>query len=200
MDDACVDAETQQLDTCNSSPSMRSQAQVCARFFPILKHAKVYRKTTSGFIRKASKGDHVRTILHGVLETEQTVKDDTSWVVKSPAAGETYVITEREFQANYEKMDAGSSSSACAQWPGYLEYRSKRHIRAHQVNENDIKFFQGDTIITQREATAHFIAPWGKPMLVALGDFLAMTHPEQDKIEVYRIERSAFEFTYEESM
>ena len=40
-----------------------------------------------------------------------------------------------------------------------------------------------------------FTAPWGEPMAVQPGDYLAATLPQL--AEIYRIERSAFASTYQ---
>ena len=198
---------------------MRTQAEVSAWFSPILQQEeKVYRKNVSSFIRQAIKGEVVVTVLNGVQETQQHVKDDTSWVVCGRAAGEQYILTNKEFQRDYQ-VDCGKDittttmmtdpADAIDPWllslhqEGFLEYPSKRRIWAHQVNDHDMKFFrQEQQQQEQGEAEAtHFIAPWGEPMLVELGDFVATTYPcdhDDGLVEVYRIERSAFHASYVE--
>lgn len=81
---AADDVTLQQHPNEETGCPIRSQTEVCAQFSPILKkEGKIYQKSASSRIRKATKGEHVVTTLYGVQETQQTVKDDTSWMPSS---------------------------------------------------------------------------------------------------------------------
>lgn len=183
---------------------LRPQAQVSARFAPLLrKEGLVHRKNVTSFIRRASKGEHIKTTIDGVHESEQTVKNDTSWVVCGRAAGEYYILTDKEFNECYDEKSATaikSHSSALDRRlhrKGFLEYRSKRQVWAHKVDEDDMAFFRygkkPDMLSSAQEA--YFEAPWGESMRVELGDFLVMQYPNGNE-EVYRVERTVFEYSY----
>lgn len=180
---------------------MRSQAEMIQHFMPLLREGGVYRKNVTSFVRKAQKGEHVVTELHGKEETRRTVKDGSSWVVCARSAGEHYVVTDRQFRESY---DAGSGRVIENTVPnaeklheeGFLEYDSKRKIWACKVDESGMRFVQDQGETSPIAECSQFMAPWDEPMRVELGDYLATTYGEEENMEIYRIERAAFGSTY----
>jgi hypothetical protein len=77
-------------EALDAPPPLHMQAEV------------LYRKNVTSFIRKAAIGEHVVTTIDGVQETEYKIENDTSLVVCGKAAGEYYVLSEQQFQDNYD--------------------------------------------------------------------------------------------------
>jgi hypothetical protein len=76
---------------------------VLERFSQLLrKEWKIYRKHVTSLVRKAAKGEHVVTTIDGVQETGYKIENAISWVVCGKAAGEYCVLSEQQFQDNYD--------------------------------------------------------------------------------------------------
>ena len=182
--------------------TVRGQDDVQERFVPFLHtEGKIFRKELSSYIRRAIKGEEVVTIISGVQEGKRMVDDDSSWVVCAKAAGETYVLNDKEFHESYNVDSAKmiSEDASNGQWlrqHGFLEYESKRYIWARAVDDEDMRWFRNGT---KKPDFAHFIAPWGETMRVEKGDFLVMQYVPNGKgnDEVYRVEKMVFGESYD---
>lgn len=192
-----VFANTHKLTT------MREQIEVQTYFGPMLKaEGEVFRKSASAFIRRAQKGEHIITAIDGKQESQNVVKDDTSWIVCGKVAGEYYVLTQANFDESYDASTAQpieiskdtSKHLRSLHEQGYQEYKSKRQVRARQVTSNDMVWFGRSD--TPDDSVAYFIAPWGEGMRVEEGDYLVMQHGGNND-EIYRIESNVFGETYE---
>lgn len=119
-------------------------------------------------------------------------------------------MSDRQFREGYD-VDSGRAIIDDAAVPnaeqfreeGFLEYDSRRRIWACEVDEAGMRFVQeqGETEQGGKAPLAEysqFVAPWDEPMRVELGDYLAATYRETDeeRVEIYRIERAAFDATY----
>lgn len=180
---------------------LHSQSEIQERFLPLLKQSKVYRKNVTSFIRKAKKGEQIVTELNGVTESRATAKDDNSWVVCARSAGEYYIVTDAQFRENYDQstareIDASYPSAAKLRCEGFLEYSSRRKIWAFEMDESGMRYLQRKGEEAALEEAAYFMAPWDEPVRVEVGDYLATTYGEEEKVEIYRIERGAFGSTY----
>jgi hypothetical protein len=185
----------------SAPPPLRTQAEVFGRFAPLLrKEGKICRKNVTSFIRRAVKGERVVTTIDGKQETQYKVEDNSSWVVCGKAAGEHYVLSEKQFLENYDTENVkdiltDSPQSKRLRQQGFREYRSRRQVWARKVDEHDMIFFRHGKQTTPDSNEAYFIAPWGESMLVEQGDFLVMQYPG-DNNEIYRIECSVFGCSY----
>lgn len=178
----------------------RSQIEVQTHFGPLLQaDQKIFRKSASAFLRRAEKGDHVITTVNGTVESENVVKDDTSWIACGKV-GEYYVLTQENFDESYDASSAQpidikedtSEHIRSLHRQGYQEYKSKRQVLARQVSSDDmIWLLQGEN-----DDAAYFMAPWGEKMRVEQGDYLVMQHGGTNT-EIYRIEQNVFRATYE---
>ena len=181
---------------------VRNQKSVQHRFLPLLrKEGKIYRKRVTSFIRQARKGEKIVTAIDGVHESQKLVEDNSSWVVCGKAAGEFYVLTDKEFHESYDASsqkrirNSQDPQTNRLRQQGYFEYNSKRYVWGRIVDEDDMKWFRqgADT-----PDFACFVAPWGETMRVENGDFLVTQYAANGKCndEIYRVERIVFEFSY----
>ena len=179
---------------------MRSQTELYSRFAPLLrKEGKVCRKRVTSFIRRGRKNEKIVTVIDGVHESENIVKDDNSWVVCGRAAGEFYVLTDKEFHECYDESTAkpisekGNPRIQKLHQQGFREYKSRRQVWARKVDEHDMSFFRhGQKDVME----AYFMAPWGESMRVEKGDFLVMQYPDGNE-GIYRVECAVFDYSYE---
>lgn len=180
---------------------VKSQKDVSDKFLNILTDGgKRYRKTSKSYIRKATRGETITTVLFGAKETENTVHDDDSYIVCGVSAFETYIITKEDFLKNY---DTSNHTQIKLELPpyqslhksGFREYSSNRTVLAHKVNSEDIVWFHSGMDNGHIESeSVYFFAPWRELMLVEEGDFLVTSYPADGA--VYRIDACAFENTY----
>jgi len=193
-----------QKPSANSSIKVKSQKEVSERYMKsMIDSAVKYRKKTTSYIRKGVKGEHVTTVLFGAKETEKTIPDDDHYVVCGQGAFETYSITKQEFLENYAAESSTQISNKLTPYQnlnknGFQEYRSRRMILVHKLNSEDMNWFRSGMGEEHNNSDMiHFFAPWDEQIVAKEGDFLATTYPPDGRAEVYRIEQSAFEFTYE---
>lgn len=192
----------------STPPPLRTQEEIIDRFLPILKNKEVYRKTVPSFIRKASRGEHVVTVINGVPATENTVNDDNSWLVCGQVANEYYPLSDKKFKAIYDTenpkpilVSHANPQHAFLRTKGFQTYRSKRRVWAHKVDESDMSFFRHSSPAASNDSPsaitneAYFMAPWGKPNRIELHDYLVLSYPDGED-DIYRIERTLFERSY----
>jgi len=206
IDKIIAQFQAHEVSTLNNI-QVPSQKEVSGRYMPILsKYGSKHTKEAASYIRKGIKGEIITTVLFGIKETENTIKDDDSYIVCGPTALEMYCITKEEFSRNY---DTSHPSEIKIKLPPYQElrklgfknYKSSRSILAHEIQQDDIKWFQS-TMTTKNNSSrdendeVYFFASWGEHQLVTKGDYLVTTFPLDGKSEVYRIERVAFQNTY----
>mmetsp|Transcript_981 Transcript_981/g.2492 ORF Transcript_981/g.2492 Transcript_981/m.2492 type:complete len:199 (+) Transcript_981:60-656(+) len=155
-----------------------SQAQMLKEFGHLLEQALLYHKTAYVLARPATPGESVETIVDGKVETRNTAKEGDMIVLNVNADGERYIAKRETFAKKYE--DAGGEADE----EGMKRYNPKGVIRAVEVSDTEMA-----------KIPAHsFVAAWGEEMIVEVGDFLALPHP--DGGEIYRIEKNAFGKTY----
>lgn len=184
-------------------PPLRSQAEVQNRFGPLLrKEGTVSKKSVTSFARKGVKGEKIVTCIGGVHETENTVENDNSWVLCGKAAGEYYVLLDKDFHESYDETTARPIREEATQMfrtlrqKGFLEYDSKRLVWARKVDEHDMDWFRhGRKQSKLSGPEVYFMASWGEPDRTEQGDFLVMQYPPGNP-EVYRIECGVFEASY----
>ena len=191
----------------------RSQEEIKNYYTPILKKkGTVCRKKVSAFIRKATKGEFITTTIAGVKETDNQVKDDSSWVVCG-LAGEFYILTQENLETSFDIENAkeikadGSISPGVAKrlcQEGYRVYQSKRKVWAYEVQKEDLQWFLpgNPSVSGKEEGEEHVVfgeAPWGSLMRIEPGDFLVTQYPWAEE-GVYRVERYVFFDTYEEEI
>ena len=135
-----------------------------------------------------------------MVETQNTVNDDTSWVVCGKAAGEFYILTNENLHESYNVDSAKLipktiPNSRRLRRLGFLEYSSKRFVWGHIVDAEDMEFLSNGK---DSHNIAYFVAPWGEKMRVELNDYLVTQHVPNGHgdNEVYRVERNAFEDSY----
>jgi len=189
-----------------ANEELRSQEEVRKRYAAILREERnIHFKSQSAYVRRAVKGEKILTVIDGIKETENTVKDDNSWVVCGKHYGELYVLTYMEFRDSYDlnsvkpiKIEEEKEESEHSLFlkrlkeDGFQEYQSKRSVYAHEVSDKDISWFNNGTCTHH---VAHFMAPWGEADRVEVGDLLVMAYPSSGD-DVYRIERNVFGQTY----
>ena len=185
------------LSKKSSKLTLRTQEEIIDRFVPILKKERIYRKMVRSFVRKASKGERIATIINGVTSTEKIVEDESSWVVCGQVANELYPLPSEKFEKIYDTQHPEDLSQTHPFYHqnGFKGYRSRRKIFAHRVDESDMNFFRHGSAAAAITEEAYFMAPWGTPTRVELGDFLALQYPD-GLDDIYRIERTLFEGSY----
>jgi hypothetical protein len=182
-------------------PTVRNQREVQTRFGLLLqREGRIFRKNVSSYVRRAKRGEQIVTAIHGVHESQKNVEDDSSWVVCGKAAGERYVLTDREFEESYdeesgEPIRADTPQSRRLRKQSFFEYKSKRFVWGHIVDDDDMRFFSFGADTPDFE---YFIAPWGESMRVEKGDYLVTQYVpgSEGNGEVYRVERIVFEDSY----
>jgi len=189
--------------TAPAPPSLRTQEEVIERFMNMLiMEKKVFRKNVPSFIKKAKKNQKITTTINGVPATECVVEDDTSWIVMGQVANELYPLTDEKFKLIYDyehpmPIPAGIPQHDFLVEAGYMEYRSKRKVFAHKVDESDMIWFRNNdndlSAATTKEA--YFMAPWGTPCRVEYGDYLVMKYPDGND-DIYRIQNDLFRCSY----
>jgi len=100
------------------------------------------------------------------------------------ADGERYTISITQFHRFYDHSHPEMGEPALHE-QGFRQYHPLGLISVHIVTENDITTFF---------PLKRFIARWDEPMVIHIGDTLAMPFPALD--EVYRIARHSFEASY----
>ena len=201
------DTESSRLAAGKDGRKVRSQSEVQERFVCVMKKKdSVFRKVESSYLRRALKGQKVVTVLDGVPETENVVRDDTSWIACGKTAGERYIIRGDKFDACYDAstaqpIDVGSETISPIlkrlHREGFREYKSKKKVWGHEISEDDMKWFHFDDRPPDGDdGAAFFVAPWGELTRVEIGDWIVMQYPEGNP-EIYRVERLVFYATYE---
>lgn len=182
-------------------PPLRTQEEIIDRFAPLLrKGGKVYRKSVPSFIRKATKDEHIVTVINGKVASECTVKDDCSWIVCGHVANEYYAITNEKFHEIYDTKNPNliprtNPHHDILTANGFKEFQSKRRIWAHEVTKEDMSFFRHGSDCITKTKEAFFMAPWGTPTRVEEGDYIVLQYPDGVD-DMYRIEGALFARTY----
>lgn len=176
---------------------MRTQTEINDRFFGLMKKGTVFKKNTIAYGRKAVKGEEVRTVVKGKVETINTVKDDTSWVMCEYMNGERYILSDADFKKAYNPHGKELDSNTINIFfyhslknEGFKEYRSINKITVRRIFDDDMDWFRD----LSNENEVHFMAPWGEPMLIEEGDVIAM--PVNEPGKYYRIDYNTFKETY----
>lgn len=186
--------------------TLRSQLELQKRFIPLLKgENRIFRKRISAYLRRGVKGEQIATTIDGALETENTVKDDTSWVVHAKTAGESYVLTQKNFIDSYDPDSAKpilvnenqtNPRMKALQREGFMEYKSIRRVWARMIDKEDVSWLHfGEPPVEESGRPTYGMAPWNEYMLMNEGDYLVAPFPSAN--EVYRIDRLVFEDSYE---
>mmetsp|Transcript_86440 Transcript_86440/g.241887 ORF Transcript_86440/g.241887 Transcript_86440/m.241887 type:complete len:182 (-) Transcript_86440:138-683(-) len=168
-----------------------SQADTVEAIGPLLTEKGVaYKKANRAFLKKATPGEKVQTILNGKLETENVACEGDLIVRANTTSKERYIIKPDVFAQAYvaEPVDIGDHPDAeelAAE--GFRAHVSKRRVLAIEVDDEIMRHFPA----------GKFMAAWGTPMIVEVGDFLASGASEDGAVrEVARIEKTAFAETY----
>eukprot|EP00928_Gymnodinium_smaydae_P015524 TRINITY_DN15744_c0_g1_i1.p1 TRINITY_DN15744_c0_g1~~TRINITY_DN15744_c0_g1_i1.p1 ORF type:complete len:203 (+),score=46.03 TRINITY_DN15744_c0_g1_i1:61-609(+) len=176
--------------------SCLTQLELFEKLGPALRNRGIaYRKKGICYARPALVGEEVVTRVDkdGAAETRNVAK--TGDMVIHSVKGEEYLNAAESFAKNYEEIDSTSldnvSSSKLAALQSLQEewrpYQAKGEILGIHVSEAEMEehFPQGI-----------FWAPWGTQMRIEAGDVLAAKEDGGTLVEVYRIERAAFEESY----
>ncbi len=164
---------------------MLNQKEMC-RYFDALKYcAHPYQKQGTVLAYPAGENELIKTVTSDGLETTNTAKNGDIVVVANTTAMEKYLLSWTKFTKKY--VPTGHNIDYC--W----EFQAVGNIYAIEVNEAI------HSIIGKE-----FMAAWGQPMKLSIGDFLACPVDELDGIdyevtEVYRIARDEFFQTYKQA-
>merc|ERR1712232_600679 len=178
--------------TAMAESSVPSQQDAVDMIGPILlERGKPYRKFKYAFLKEAVAGEKVQTFINGKLESENVAKEG-DWIVRAATTSkERYIVPAKTFASNYDAQpleitDDPDAEELAAE--GFKAYASNRRILAVEADEAILRKFP----------EGRFVAAWGEPMLVEIGDYLASGLPGEDQRihEVYRIEKEAFAQTY----
>lgn len=164
-----------------SEKNQYTQQEMKALFFPLLKEkGQLHQKSKNIFARKGEKGECIVTKTSDGKETENSVKDDSSFVVKNQTdAGEEYIVTQQKFQEKYTLIGEGKGN--------YQEYQSKGKVQAIKLTRklwNELKL---------SDKQFYFEPPWKGSMVAKLYDYIVCP---PDFSEIYRIARKEFWETY----
>ena len=128
-----------------------------------------FQKKGEVLARKAIEGEKINTIIDGELETTNVAKKGD--VVVKGVKDEEYIMSKEKFDNRYSGGEVGDAFST---------FKAKGKTWAMEYVGKPIEF----------------VASWGEKMILKTGDFLC--NPEKDKPgDLYRIEKSAFNQTYE---
>ena len=128
-----------------------------------------FQKKGEVLARKAVEGEKINTIIDGELETTNVAKKGD--VVVKGVKDEEYIMSKEKFDNRYSGGEVGDAFST---------FKAKGKTWAMEYVGKPIEF----------------VASWGEKMILKTGDFLC--NPEKDKPgDLYRIEKSAFNQTYE---
>ncbi len=155
-----------------------SQEQMLAKFIPMLRRAKHYKKTTKVLARVANAEEDIRSITASGVETTN-VAQPGDWIMENQTeAREQYVVKPEKFIERYEydkKVD-----------DTWDQYHSRGFVLAIQVDAEELNKFA----LTH---PFHFEAPWREAQIFHPDDFLVCP---PDFSEVYRIGNKEFLETY----
>jgi hypothetical protein len=156
-----------------------SQEQFLHRIWPYIeREGQIYRKKRLVDARPAIANEVIETITNDGLETSNTACEGDFVVRNHTDAREQYILTAEKFSKRYQhKADLTD---------GWSTYRPIGQIRAIEATSAWLAAHNLDVEM-------QFMASWGEPMMLKVGDFLA-TPP--DGSEVYRIARKEFFDTY----
>ena len=174
-------------------PTIVSQQDTLALIGPMLNTSgKKYRKFKRAFIRKAEAKEKIQTILDGKLETENVAAEGDLAVRADTSSKEQYILkaeTFKEFYCDPQEIDEAHPDCKELRALGFLSYRPKREILAVEVTDEIMTHFP----------ERRFMAAWGEPMCLEVGDFLGSGKAKEDGSigEIIRIEKKAFHETYE---
>jgi len=159
-----------------------TQKQIQRLLLPLLKEkGRLYQKSKNVFARSGKKGERIITLTSDGKETENVVKDKTSFVVKNQTtAAEEYIVSGAKFQERYELIRAVDN--------GYQEYQSKGKVMAVKLTR---KLWESLEFPSNQ---LYFEAPWGSAELLKKHDYMVCP---LDYSEVYRIGRREFWETYQ---
>jgi hypothetical protein len=193
--------ETLKSVPANASPDsdeIPTQAQTLEMVGPtLLQEGMVYKKTGMAFVKPATPGQVVETVLSGKVETTNIAKEG-DWLVRAnTAARERYLLPDAKFRQLYLQNPvpfAHHQDAAELEAEGFKAFVPCGRIIALQADAS---------FIAQHFPKGKFIAVWGAEMCVEDGDFLAAPMPPANRsmpnlvvTEVYRIEKDAFNQTY----
>ncbi len=128
--------------------------------------------------RKAKPGEVIVTMIAGIKETESKPAQPGDMVVRnrSPETGnEEILVAAKEFAKRYRAADGGAGTG------GWREYRPIAP---------EMRFF----IVSKAEGSFRFIAPWGREMIVEVGDAIVQNPENPD--DTYRVAAKSFMNTY----
>ena len=156
---------------------MFTQEQMKSSFlFPIDNYGILYAKKQCVLAKPAVIGQTVTTITGDGVETVNTAKENDYIVQNQTEAKELYLLNRdklfQRYQPSYQVDD------------GWVLFKPTGKVKAIVVTDDVIQTIGSE-----------FIAPWGEPMKVAVGDMLCVPYPNNN--EVYRIAKKEFEETYE---
>lgn len=171
------------------------QAQLLERLTPFMLTGQIYKKKGIAFLRPATAGETIATVLQGKEETTNTAQEGDMVVQANTSEKEQYILTQEKFLRVYETpgveiTDHPDSAELSAN--GYKAYNAKGRVLALEVTQG---------ILEQHLPGGRFIASWGTPMVCEVGDFLCSpvlpgATPSAPLGEIYRIETGAFAQTY----
>lgn len=173
-----------------------TQQEVLAKLTPALfEHGAMHKKFGKVFLKKATAGEVVETIINGKVETSNTVPGEgTFWISRADTtAQEKLVLPDAKRRKLYSLEPAGGACNQADEEGFAGPYFPLGRVLALQITSGMIDQFFPD---------GKFVASWGSEMAVAEKDFLVAPAPPGDTgmpetlTEIYRIEQSMFVQTY----
>ena len=156
-----------------------TQKEIRQKFGEQVSKAPVYEKSTKVWVEIAPIGYRCVTVTSDGKETENIAKFGDLVVTNQTEAQEKYLLSWDKFKNRYFPVDAFPNSSI---W----EFQAIGKIRAIEVDE-----------FVLANIGESFIASWGEPMVVKIGDYLATPYREDGYVEeIYRIAKKEFFETY----
>jgi len=158
-----------------------TQEQMQSLFFPLLKEkGQLYQKTKNVFARKGIKGEKIISITSKGVETENTVREVDSFVVKNQTtAKEEYIVLSADFHQRYTFLQPSQN--------GFDEYQSKGKVMA-------LKLTRKLWVNLKLPDKAFYYEPtWKEKAIAMLYDYVVCP---PDYSEIYRIGRKEFWETY----
>lgn len=158
-----------------------SQEQLQTLLLPRLKNSEIiYQKFKPIHARLAKGSEQITTIVDNKEETQNTAQAGDFIVKNLTGSEEIYIVPKEKFPKLYQ-----FSKNIDDTWD---EYIPKGKVKALEVSPELLA-------VLAQTSPFSILAPWGEEQRVEANDYLVT--PVDRNNEIYRIERSSFEETYQ---